>query len=74
MNTSGTNNDNDVINLATNGTYILTAVDNDTNGENGNRSWQETSALNFRNDFNVDGRINSGDATIVRSRSGHFIP
>ena len=35
MNTAETNNEDDVINLATGGSYILTAVNNTVGGENG---------------------------------------
>ena len=33
-----------------------------------------TSGTNFRSDYNLDGAINSADASICRSRSGQFIP
>jgi hypothetical protein len=39
-----------------------------------NRSGQTTDATNFRSDLNIDGAINRGDALVVRSRSGNFIP
>ena len=39
-----------------------------------NRSGQATDATNFRSDVNVDAFVNSGDTTIVRSRSGNFLP
>ncbi len=38
------------------------------------RSGQLTNGTNFRADVNADGTINSGDATVVRSASGHFVP
>ncbi|MFL6568091.1 MAG: dockerin type I domain-containing protein, partial [Chthoniobacterales bacterium] len=31
-------------------------------------------ATNFRADINLDGVINAADATIVRNRSGTFLP
>ncbi len=39
-----------------------------------NRSGQDADPTDFRSDFNRDGTINSGDATVMRSRSGEFIP
>ena len=39
-----------------------------------NRSGQATDATNFRSDVNADGFVNSGDTTVVRARSGTFLP
>ena len=39
-----------------------------------NCSGQVTDATNFRSDVNTDGFVNSGDAFIVRGRSGTFLP
>jgi len=38
------------------------------------QSGQVLTTANFRSDVNRDGTINSGDAFIVRARSGQFIP
>jgi len=38
-----------------------------------NQSGQATDGSNFRSDMNADGVVNSGDTTIVRSRSGAFL-
>jgi hypothetical protein len=35
-----------------------------------NRSGQATDGTNFRSDVTADGFVNSGDTTVVRSRSG----
>ena len=38
-----------------------------------NRSGQATNATNFRSDVSLDGIVNSGDTTIVRSKSGNSV-
>ena len=35
---------------------------------------QAADATNFRSDVNLDGLVNSGDAQVVRSRSGTALP
>src|SRR5436190_1753073 len=62
MNTANTNGEADVINLAANGSYILTAIDNSLNGPNGLPAVKDDAA-------DVDLTINGNGATIERSAS-----
>ena len=39
-----------------------------------NRAGQVTGSANFRSDVNLDGSVNAGDTSAVRSRSGNSIP
>jgi hypothetical protein len=62
INTANTNGQSDVINLAANGTYTLTAVDNSTNGANG-------LPLIVNDVIGPDLTIHGNGATIKRSGS-----
>jgi hypothetical protein len=62
INTANTNGQSDVINLAPNGTYTLTAVDNTTNGANG-------LPLIINDVIGPDLTIHGNGATIKRSAS-----
>jgi hypothetical protein len=48
----------------------LVAVNSGDASVTRNRSGQITDPTNFRSDVNVDGVVNSADATIVRARTG----
>jgi|GEM_PF-6434763 len=41
---------------------------------NANSLRQQADAGNFRSDYNLDGFIDSADATIVRAHSGNWLP